>query len=108
MFAMDWITSLISLLIGIMIFKYLDYKDVEKDWGPAEEAAAYLRAVRSLHSLRSVRRDPSGNVHVKTYRPQYLVMAGSAHKRRWLISFISKLYKVCIPLVRCSLQQPLS
>ena len=35
MFAMDWINSLVSLLVGLAIFKYLDYNEPEKDWGPA-------------------------------------------------------------------------
>lgn len=95
MFAFDWLTSLISVVIAVLIFKYLEYTDPPKNWGPAADAARYLSALRSLYKLRKVKTDVEGRAHVKTYRPQYLVMVEDPRSDagKSLVSFVSKLYK---------------
>ncbi len=82
MFLMDWVNSLLSGSIGICIFLYLQHLDPETHWGPAGEARKYVAAVRSMETLQGIKRD-----HVKTYRPQFLVMCGTPTDRMSLIKF---------------------
>ena len=83
MFLMDWANSLVSGGVGICIFVYLQNLDPETHWGPAGEARTYVAALRGMEKLQAIRRD-----HVKTYRPQFLIMCGSpANERISLVKF---------------------
>ena len=83
MFLMDWANSLVSGGVGICIFIYLQNIDPETHWGPAGEARTYVGALRGMEKLQAIRRD-----HVKTYRPQFLIMCGSpANDRMSLVKF---------------------
>ena len=95
MFAFDWINALVSVVICIALYKYLEYTDPPKHWGPAGDAARYLNAVKALYKLRQVRTDVEGRGHVKTYRPSYLVLTDDprSDQGKNLIMFIAKLYK---------------
>ena len=64
-------------------FRYLQNIDPETHWGPAGEARTYVGALRGMEKLQAIRRD-----HVKTYRPQFLIMCGSpANDRMSLVKF---------------------
>jgi hypothetical protein len=95
MFAFDWVTSLVSVGLGVALFKYLEYTDPPKHWGPAGDAARYIAAVKSLYKLRRVRADADGRTHVKTYRPAYMVLTDDPRSDdgKNLIMFVAKLYK---------------
>ena len=83
MFLMDWANSLLSGGVGICIFVYLQNLDPETHWGPAGEARTYVGALRGMEKLQGIRKD-----HVKTYRPQFLIMCGSpAAARMSLVKF---------------------
>ncbi len=95
MFAFDWVNSLASVALGMALFKYLEYTDPPKHWGPAGDAARYINAVKALYKLRRVRADADGNTHVKTYRPAFLVLTDDPRSDdgKNLIMFVAKLYK---------------
>lgn len=86
MFAMDWINSLVSIIIGVLLYLYVESLDAEMNWGTAGESRKYLRALQSVTALQALRGD-----HVKTFRPQYLVLAGDPNRRRSLVKFVSLL-----------------
>ena len=88
MFLMDWTTTLITLGLCGIIFAYLTALDPEVNWGAAGEARKYVSALKSLESLAVGTRE-----HVKTYRPQFLVMSGKPIDRPWLVKFASMLQK---------------
>ena len=77
MFLMDWVNSLLSGSIGVCIYLYLQHIDPETHWGPAGEARKYMAALKSMETLQAIKKD-----HVKTYRPQFLVMCGSPPAQR--------------------------
>jgi len=95
MFAFDWVTSLASVALGVALFKYLEYTDPPKHWGPAGDAARYINAVKALYKLRRIRADADGNTHVKTYRPAFMVLTDDPRSDdgKNLIMFVAKLYK---------------
>ena len=95
MFAFDWANSLVSVLLCAALYKYLDWKDPPKNWGPASDANRYIAAVRAMYKLRQVRTDRSGNQHIKNYRPAILVLADDPRSDagKAMVSFVAKLYK---------------
>lgn len=86
MFLMDWLNSLIALILGACLYVYLESTDSDISWGAAGESRKYLRALSAMMSLQSLRSD-----HVKTFRPQFLVLAGSPARRQGLVKFVSML-----------------
>lgn len=86
MFAMDWVNSLVSIIIGVLLYLYVESLDAEMNWGTAGESRKYLRAMQAITLLQALRSD-----HVKTFRPQYLVLAGDPDRRRSLVKFVSLL-----------------
>ena len=95
LFALDWITALVSIVLGALLYKYIEWTDPPKNWGPASDAVRYVNAVDALFKLRKVKKDAAGRGHVKTFRPSYLLMVKDPRSLRGkvLISFIAKLYK---------------
>lgn len=73
MFAFDWLTALIAVLIAFAAHRYLDIVEPNVNWGTASDALRYLRAVRALHALSRVKTDLITDVHhAKVFRPAYL------------------------------------
>lgn len=101
MFLFNWLFALVSVIIGVIIFKYLEVHAPDKHWGPASEAQRYLRAVKAMGELSRVKVDAQGDTHVKAYRPQYLMLAkDSAQACKGLISLVSKFFKARVCAVR--------
>lgn len=94
MFAFDWLNSLISVVIGVGVFQYLEWKKPLVDWGPAGNAKKYVSAVTAMRHLVRVQHDSSGQGHVKTFRPQLLVLCGNPESRPAVVRFAQSLYKV--------------
>ena len=55
--------------------------------GSAPEAIKYINAYKALRKLDKAK------AHVKTYRPQYLVLCGDPRQRVHLVSFANQLRK---------------
>ena len=58
------------------------------NWGAAGEAIKYVQALHKIERLQLV-----NNTHVKTFRPQLLVLTGRPRDKQWLIKFVSLLQK---------------
>eukprot|EP00941_MAST-03F_sp_MAST-3F-sp1_P001987 g1987.t1 len=95
MFALQTLYAVVTLTVAGLLFRYLEVRrhiaekrrSHAKTWGVAGEAQRYTAALRANLALQMV---PD---HTKTYRPQFLVMAGSPGARPWLIKFVSMLHK---------------
>ena len=87
MFLISWSTSIITCIIAFLIYKYLLYINPSANWGAAGEAKKYLNALQAVETLQSEKE------HVKTFKPQFLVLTGPLHERAWLVKFTSLLQK---------------
>jgi len=88
MFLMDWVTALITVILSALIYGYLLWLDPAVNWGAAGDARQYFSVLKNMGDLQR-----SSNQHVKTFRPQYLVMSGPPKERSSLIKFVSLLSK---------------
>lgn len=61
--------------------------DLDVNWGSSNQATAYRSALQQMLKLQSV---PE---HVKTYRPQILLLAGNPAERPALVDFASNITK---------------
>jgi len=88
MFFMEYVTALITLVLAGSLYTYLNFLDPNVNWGAAGEARKYFSTLRSMEQLSHGQRQ-----HVKTYRPQFLVMSGPPSQGSGLIKFVSLLRK---------------
>ncbi|TMS34471.1 hypothetical protein L596_002055 [Steinernema carpocapsae] len=70
MFVSAWHFALIAIVIGAVVYKYIEYAGAEKEWGDGLKGLA-LSAAR--FSLLNIADNASG--HTKNWRPQLLVVA---------------------------------
>ncbi|KAM9693918.1 solute carrier family 12 member 7 [Trichechus inunguis] len=89
MFICSWYYALCAMLIASCIYKYIEYRGAEKEWGDGIRGLS-LNAAR--YALLRVEHGPP---HTKNWRPQVLVMlnldAEQAVKHPRLLSFTSQL-----------------
>ncbi|XP_003462159.2 solute carrier family 12 member 7 isoform X5 [Cavia porcellus] len=89
MFICSWYYALFAMLIAGCIYKYIEYRGAEKEWGDGIRGLS-LNAAR--YALLRVEHGPP---HTKNWRPQVLVMlnldAEQAVKHPRLLSFTSQL-----------------
>mmetsp|Transcript_9502 Transcript_9502/g.12500 ORF Transcript_9502/g.12500 Transcript_9502/m.12500 type:complete len:920 (-) Transcript_9502:219-2978(-) len=85
MLMVDWIAAAITVVLCLLLYKYVDWVKPDVNWGSAGQAWRYLSAVQNLHKLEQTKQ------HVKTFRPQYLVLCGNPQDRDHLIRFSSQL-----------------
>ena len=64
MFAMDWITALITFVITAVLYLFIHYRRPEANWGSSAQAQVFINALNGVQSLTSM---PD---HVKNYRPK--------------------------------------
>ncbi|CAK9004492.1 Solute carrier family 12 member 2 (Na-K-Cl cotransporter 1) [Durusdinium trenchii] len=88
MFLMDWVTSILTVVVAAMLYVYLLWLDPAVNWGAAGEARKYFSTLKRMEDLQG-----NTNEHVKTFRPQFLVMSGQPGDGRGLIKFVSLLKK---------------
>jgi solute carrier family 12 sodium/potassium/chloride transporter 2 len=84
MFLIDWFTALLTFILCFVIYQIVGLIDVPVNWGAADDAFKYVRALSNLVRLAAVKAE-----HVKTYRLQLLVLAGPAGERPGLVKFAS-------------------
>lgn len=101
MFLMDWMTTIVTLALAGAMYAYLIWHDPDVQWGAAGEARKYFKAVQQIEVAQGTAD------HVKTFRPQFLVMAGPPSKGAALIKFVSLIGKgggvvVCGDVIRSS------
>lgn len=81
MFLIDWMSSLITLVIIFALYLVVVYRKPEANWGSSTQAQQYKAALTAVHRLQNV------SDHVKNYAPQVLVLAGNPKDRPPLIDF---------------------
>ncbi|XP_055839309.1 solute carrier family 12 member 6 isoform X2 [Episyrphus balteatus] len=89
MFMTSWYFALIAMGMAIIIYKYIEYRGAEKEWGDGIRGMALTAARYSLLRLEE------GPPHTKNWRPQILVMAklndNLMPKYRKIFSFATQL-----------------
>ena len=64
MFAMDWITALLTFLITAVLYLYIYYRKPEANWGSSAQAQVFVNALKGVQNLTDTQE------HVKNYRPK--------------------------------------
>jgi len=77
--------AIVSFFVGGAIYKYVQYKAVPVNWGPATEARKDKRTLKGLMNLRK------HQTHIKTYRPHYLLFIGNPVERLWMVKLVATL-----------------
>lgn len=68
MFISSWYYALVAIGVAVCIYKYIEYKGAEKEWGDGIRGLAMSAARYSLLRLQQ------GTPHTKNWRPQLLVL----------------------------------
>lgn len=87
MFMVDYITAICTIAVSYGIYKYVGYMQPDVNWGESTQAGRHLRAVHAMHYLEE------SKVHVKNFRPQYLVLSGDLETRPDLVVAMKLLRK---------------
>ena len=87
MFAMDWMTALITFLITAILYFYIFYRKPEANWGSSAQAQVFVNALKGVQNLTEAQE------HVKNYRPKILVLTGNPAHRPPLLDFANLLTK---------------
>uniref|UniRef100_T1IJ08 Solute carrier family 12 member 4 n=1 Tax=Strigamia maritima TaxID=126957 RepID=T1IJ08_STRMM len=89
MFMTSWYYAIIAMAIAVCIYKYIEYRGAEKEWGDGLRGLALSAARFSLLRLEE------GPPHTKNWRPQILVLCKLNEeflpKYKKMISFASQL-----------------
>lgn len=90
MFVSKWQFAIIAIIIGILVYKYIEYRGAEQEWGDGLRGLGLSGATYALLNLEG--RIP----HTKNWRPQLLVLAGSdiprgGRRTEGLLNFCSQL-----------------
>ncbi|XP_037032618.1 solute carrier family 12 member 6 isoform X3 [Bradysia coprophila] len=103
MFMTSWFFALIAMTMAVIIYKYIEYRGAEKEWGDGIRGMALTAARYSLLRLEE------GPPHTKNWRPQIMIMVKPTDenipKYRKLFSFASQLkagkgLTVCVSVVQ--------
>lgn len=87
MFLIQWWTALLTFVIIMLLYIIVKYRKPDVNWGSSTQAQIYTLALNTVTSLSSI------EDHVKTYRPQILVLCGSPGCRPPLIHFANSITK---------------
>uniref|UniRef100_A0A667YDB1 Solute carrier family 12 member 1 n=1 Tax=Myripristis murdjan TaxID=586833 RepID=A0A667YDB1_9TELE len=93
MFVINWWAALITYGIEILLYVYVTVKKPDVNWGSSTQAVTFVSAVSNALSLSGV------EDHVKNFRPQILVLNGTAKNRPALLDLahsFSKTYGLCL------------
>nr|XP_029721458.1 solute carrier family 12 member 4 isoform X3 [Aedes albopictus] len=89
MFMTSWYFALIAMGMAVLIYKYIEYRGAEKEWGDGIRGIALSAARYSLLRLEE------GPPHTKNWRPQILMLSklndDYTPKYRKLFSLVSQL-----------------
>ncbi|XP_042225258.1 bumetanide-sensitive sodium-(potassium)-chloride cotransporter-like isoform X2 [Homarus americanus] len=87
MFLIQWWTALLTLTIIILLYLIVAHRRPDVNWGSSTQAQMYSIALSSVMSLSQIEE------HVKTYRPQILVLCGAPSARPPLLHFAYSITK---------------
>ncbi|XP_055598463.1 solute carrier family 12 member 4 isoform X2 [Uranotaenia lowii] len=89
MFMTSWYFALFAMGLAVVVYKYIEYRGAEKEWGDGIRGIALSAARYSLLRLEE------GPPHTKNWRPQILMLAKMNDdfipKYKKLFSFVSQL-----------------
>uniref|UniRef100_A0A8C4JNA8 Solute carrier family 12 member 5 n=1 Tax=Dromaius novaehollandiae TaxID=8790 RepID=A0A8C4JNA8_DRONO len=89
MFICSWYYALVAMLIAGLIYKYIEYRGAEKEWGDGIRGLSLSAARYALLRLEE------GPPHTKNWRPQLLVLVRADQEQNvvhpQLLSFTSQL-----------------
>lgn len=83
----DWITAVLTVVLIIFLYAYLHYRKPDVNWGSSTQSESYIRALKAVEKLSNI---PE---HVKTYRPQILLLCGRPAERPALVDFAQSITK---------------
>eukprot|EP01084_Bolivina_argentea_P179848 310752_1 len=67
MFLIDWLMALITVVIGLIMYKYVAYTEPNVHWGTAAEAITYVETCNKLLKYQTIKS------HAKVERPKFLI-----------------------------------
>eukprot|EP00127_Corallochytrium_limacisporum_P002549 Clim_evm106s128 gene=Clim_evmTU106s128 len=82
MFLINWYLALVTFVLVVAIHRYIDFRKPDVNWGSAGQAMAYSNALRAMHRLEKQQS------HIKTFRPNFLVLMGDYQRRQDMARFI--------------------
>jgi amino acid transporter len=88
MFLLDYVFALLAGLIGGGIYIYVYYKDPDVNWGSAPQSRKFFKAYKSILKLRKTKA-----LHIKNWRPGFLVLCRDPIKRPQMMLFAQTLKK---------------
>ncbi|XP_046400578.1 bumetanide-sensitive sodium-(potassium)-chloride cotransporter [Ischnura elegans] len=87
MFLINWVASIITLLIIFALYLIVVYRKPDVNWGSSTQAQTYKNALTSTLRLSSI------GDHVKNYRPQVLLLIGQPAERPPLLDLFNLITK---------------
>lgn len=87
MFLIDWISSLITLIIIVALYLIVVYRKPDVNWGSSTQAQTYKTALSAIQRLQNI------SDHVKNYHPQVLVLAGRPYNRPPIVDLANLITK---------------
>lgn len=87
MFMVGWITAICTLIVSIGLYQYVVYTKPDVNWGETGAGKLMVQTIMNLNALETKK------VHVKNFRPQYLVLTGDLYDRPELIKIMKLLRK---------------
>ncbi|TRY56775.1 hypothetical protein DNTS_032963 [Danionella cerebrum] len=82
MFIINWWAALLTNVIVLSLYIYVSYKKPDVNWGSSTQALTYHQAL--AHSLQLC----GVADHIKTFRPQCLVMTGAPNSRPAILHLV--------------------
>ncbi|XP_031623786.1 bumetanide-sensitive sodium-(potassium)-chloride cotransporter [Contarinia nasturtii] len=87
MFLIHWVSSLITFIMILALYLVVVYRKPDVNWGSTAQAQTYKSALTSTYRLTQI------GDHVKNYRPQILVLAGTLQSRPPLVDLANLITK---------------
>ncbi|XP_072037577.1 solute carrier family 12 member 1-like [Amphiura filiformis] len=85
MFLINWWAAVVTIALVTSLYMYVKHTKPEINWGSSTQAYIYKQALSATHKLNNI------PAHVKTFRPQVLVLSGLPECRPALVHFCSHL-----------------
>ncbi|XP_065666416.1 solute carrier family 12 member 2 isoform X4 [Hydra vulgaris] len=83
MFLINWWAALVTILFVGLLYKFVDIRKPNINWGTSRSAHTYVKAVRLARRLETF------DEHVKNFRVQVLCLTGQPSLRPSLVHFVS-------------------
>lgn len=87
MFLIHWVSSLITFIVILALYLVVVYRKPDVNWGSTTQHQVYKSALTSTLRLQQI------DDHVKNYRPQILVLAGTLQNRPPLVDLANLITK---------------